>query len=700
MEAVPRSEAGLLRVICEHADRCAGCPLIDLPYATQLAHKRARLVEAVAAYPNLELTYVQPALSADPVVGYRTRAKLVAAPREDGPGLSIGLYASGGGHVVLDTPRCRVVSPAIAEAAAAVRELASEPECVLARPSSTSALGRPAQALVRAIDLREARDGDAPKVLVTWVASRDDVRTPEIMDDLRAAARRLRAVHPAISGVALNLREGDSPQVLGSELIVLDGETTAPDRIGDVSHLATFGAFVQAHRTQAKRVHETLFDGLSVAKGERVLDLYGGSGAIGLSLASRGANVHLVESFAPAAKLAMESATRLPENSGTFEATAAEVSEVLARLVKVVAGGGSACDIVVINPPRRGVAPLVREQLALLQPRAIAYVSCDPETLARDLDHFRRLGYQASLVQPLDMIPLTDEVETVAILKPAPIPPPRVAYSDDEVVIVEKGPHEPTTPQGEYAGSLLARVRKLPGCDQAVPVHRLDVGTSGLVIFAKKAALVSGWAEALGHVTGRKIYLAASRGRTPSKGAITRDLRDEGRLVPARTRYRWLGAAGGHSVLRVIPEHGRTHQIRRHLAAIGHPVLGDERYGHAPTNRFFEEKHGLDRTFLHCIRLELTHPRTGVRLIVETPVPGDLRLSLARCGGPSVLKFLESKAALGGSGPSTLPPPPMRDSIPPSSTTIPIAIPINEPPDIDYAPVSLRPPIPGHGDDD
>jgi 23S rRNA (uracil1939-C5)-methyltransferase len=376
------------------------------------------------------------------------------------------------------------------------------------------------------------------------------------------------------------------------------------------------------------------------------------------------------------------------------------VSEVLTRMTKAVASGTKVCDVVVINPPRRGVAPLVREQIALLAPRAIGYVSCDPETLARDLDHFRRLGYQASLVQPLDMIPLTDEVETVAILKPAPIPPPRVAYSDDEVVIVEKGPHEPTTPQGEYAGSLLARVRSLPGCEQAVPVHRLDVGTSGLVIFAKRAALVAPWAEALAHATGRKIYLAAARGRTPSKGAITRDLRDEGRLVPARTRYRWLGGAGGHSVLRVIPEHGRTHQIRRHLAAIGHPILGDERYGHAPTNRFFEEKHGLDRTFLHCIRLELTHPRTGARLIVETPVPGDLRLALGRCGGPNVLKFLESKAALGGSGPSTLPPPPSRDSMPPSSTSIPIAIPVNEPPDIDYAPMSIRAPIAGSGDED
>ncbi len=703
------------RVACEHADRCAGCPLIDLPYDTQLAHKRGRLVEAFSGYPSLETTYVQATVPAEPITGYRTRAKLVVAPNEPAPGaegssgIVIGLYASGGGHVVLDTPKCRVVSPAIAEVTAAVRALASAPGSVLARPSRPSGgatPGRAAQALVRAIDVREAREDDAQHVLVTWVASRDDVKTPEVLEELRAAARKLRETTPAVVGVALNLREGESPQVLGNELIVLDGATTAPDRIGEVSHLATFGAFVQAHRGQARRVHELLVDGLVLRPGDRVLDLYGGSGAIGLSLAARGLHVHLVESFAPAARLALESAKSLPAGAGRFEATAGEVSEVLGRLARAAANGEPPCDVVVLNPPRRGVAPLVREQVALLRPRSVGYVSCDPETLARDLDHFRRLGYAPRLVQPLDMIPLTEEVETVAILDAIEPPLPRVAYADDEVAIVEKGPHEPTTPQGEYGSSLLARVRRLPGMESAVPVHRLDVGTSGLVIFARRAGYVSAWAEALQAATGRKIYLAAARGRTPSKGAITRDLRDEGRLVPARTRYRWLGGAGGHSVLRVIPEHGRTHQIRRHLAAIGHPILGDERYGHAPTNRFFEEKHGLDRTFLHCIRLELNHPRTGARLIVETPLPGDLRLTLSRSGGPNVLKFLEGKSALGGVGPSTLPPPPSRDSIPPSSslfppssTQMPVATPIGEPPDVNLAPMSIRPPILGDGDD-
>jgi 23S rRNA (uracil1939-C5)-methyltransferase len=641
------------RVSCEHEDRCAGCPLIALPYDAQLGRKRARVLASVTAYPALETTFVEPTRGASPIVGYRTRAKLVAALRPGG-GLLLGLYASGGGHVVLDTPGCRVLSPTIAAVVEEVRALGAVPGCVLARPTSVEGTG---SSLLRAIDVRDVQDeAGAHQALVTFVCARDDVRTPATIEELRAVARELRANIPAVLGVALNLREGDSPQVLGSELLVLDGAPSAHDRIGEVAHVATFGAFVQAHRAQARRVHDVLVEALEVGPGLRVLDLYGGSGAIGLALASAGARVQMVESFAPAARLALEAARGL-QGGGTFEATSGEVSEVLARLMRS-RGREPYPGVVVVNPPRRGVAPLVREQVALLRPQAIAYVSCDPETLARDLDHFARLGYAPARLTPFDMIPLTDEVETAVVLRPAPLPLPRVAYADEEIVIVEKPAHEPTTPQGDYGGSLLSRVRRLPGADQAVPVHRLDAGTSGLVIFAKKAALVTAWAEALAAESGRKIFLAAARGRTPSKGAITRDLRDEGRVLPARTRYRWLGGAGGHSVLRVIPEQGRTHQIRRHLAAIGHPILGDERYGHAATNRFFEEKHALDRTFLHCVRIELTHPRIGERLVVETPLPGDLRLALTRCGGPNVLKFLEGKQALGGNEPSTLPPPP------------------------------------------
>ncbi|MEO6418795.1 MAG: pseudouridine synthase, partial [Polyangiaceae bacterium] len=470
-------------------------------------------------------------------------------------------------------------------------------------------------------------------------------------DQLREAAQALMKDEPSIIGVAANFHEGDAPQILGNETTLLCGVGTSPDRVGASTHLATFGSFVQAHRGQSARVHHLLSQTLAGKSSMRVLDLYGGSGAISLALAEAGAKVHLVESFAPAVAHAKAAAQtqRLP-----LETECGDVTATLRGLVQ----RKEHFDAAVVNPPRRGVSAGARELLARLDVSTIAYVSCDPDTLARDLDHLSRLGYVTTTLRPLDMIPLTEEVETIAILRRIAIARPRVAYEDEEILVVEKGSHEPTTPQAEYAGNLLDRVRRIAGAEQAVPVTRLDVGTSGLVTFARTPAFLPTWTAAFASASMRRIFVVGVRGVTPTKGTITRDLREDGAPVPARTRYRRLAVTSGHSVLRVIPEQGRTHQIRRHLAAVGHPVLGDDRYGHPPTNRFFEEKHALDRTFLHCVRLEIDHPTKGARLVVEGPLPGDLRGVLERTSGPGTLRFLDHKNALGTSGTSSLPPAP------------------------------------------
>jgi len=612
--------------------------------------KRGRVVQSVARYHALELVYTEPVIGADDVVEYRTRAKLIVAS-----GGKIGLFAKGGGHQIVDIPGCRVLSSAILRVAALLRER------VIVDEDSRGPLAPFDPALggaLRAVDLREVWHGEQePRVLVTLVMQRGSI----VVDDrIRAAARSLAETEPTIAGVAINFHEGDAPQILGSDTVVVHGESSSPDRVGGSTHLATFGSFVQAHRAQAGRVHQILVESLGLqrpsegARRPRVLDLYGGSGAIGLGLAAAGAEVHLVESFAPAVAHARAAALQqgLP-----LTAECGDVGTILRSLPE----RGGTLDAAVVNPPRRGMSPAAREQLARLELENILYVSCDPDTLARDLDHFARLGYGTARLRPLDMIPLTDEVETVAQLRRSSVPRPRIFFEDDTVLIVEKGPHEPTMPQAEYRGSLSARVRRIPGAEAAVPLHRLDVGTSGVVVFVRDPVELGPWQDALNAPTARKIYVAAARGVTPSKGAITRDLRDDGQLFTARTRYRRLAVASGHSVLRVIPEQGRTHQIRRHLAAIGHPVLGDERYGHGPTNRFFEEKNGLDRPFLHCVRVELEHPITGARLVIEAPLPGDLRAVLERTSGPGTLRFLDHKNALGStttSGLSSLPPPP------------------------------------------
>jgi 23S rRNA (uracil1939-C5)-methyltransferase len=663
-------------VDCVHADRCGGCTILSLPYGDQLSLKRGRVVHAMARYPSLELAYTDAVLPAERITQYRTRAKLMVAP-----GGRIGLFAKGGGHQVVDIEHCQVLSPVIAKVADILRGYVRRDEAE-GGPLAPSAPEH--EGMLRALDLREIA-GTPAGVLVTLVAVRP--QHDELRAKLAARAKALFEAHPEILGVAVNWHDGDSPQVLGPSTECLAGAAALKDRIGDVEHVATYGSFVQAHRGQAARIHKMLIEAFGLGAidndtdGPRILDLYGGSGAIALALARAGARVHMVESFAPAVAQATSAAAEFGLH---LTAESGDVASMLQRLVQrkeVFAGA-------VVNPPRRGMSPDARRLLAEVAPQIVAYVSCDPETLARDLDHFSRLGYFGASVRPLDMIPLTDEVETLVVLTRASAPAPRVLHETDALVAVERGAHDVI--EGD-ATSLVARVRRMPGLSEAELVYKTDGGASGLCVFARNAELAKHWDPAFRRA--RSVFLVGVRGIAPSKGAIQRDLRDQGHVYSARTRYRRLAISSGHSILRVIPDEARPHQARRHLAAVGHPVLGDTRYGHPPTNRFFEEKNALDRPFLHVVRVEVDAPN-GEKLLLECPLAGDLRSVLERTGGPGTLRFLDQKHAL-GSGASVAPPSPGQSLTPPVDYGLERGSAI----ELDTAPHSMRPPIMTDDDD-
>jgi 23S rRNA-/tRNA-specific pseudouridylate synthase len=170
-------------------------------------------------------------------------------------------------------------------------------------------------------------------------------------------------------------------------------------------------------------------------------------------------------------------------------------------------------------------------------------------------------------------------------------------------------------------------VQKRSGWEHAAPLHRLDADTSGVCLFARRPELVAAWQRALGDAGARKRYLVLVRGIGRAKGRVARPLREAGRTLDAATRYRRLEVLHGHALLEVVLETGRTHQIRRHLASIGEPVLGDARHGHPASNRHFFERFFLDRAFLHCASIEVA----GLRL--EAPLAPDLTAVLARLHG-------------------------------------------------------------------
>ncbi len=188
---------------------------------------------------------------------------------------------------------------------------------------------------------------------------------------------------------------------------------------------------------------------------------------------------------------------------------------------------------------------------------------------------------------------------------------PGVLAVEDDVVVVDKPADWVVHDAGGDAPDLSAWLGGLP------PAHRLDRGTSGLVLYARRPEVVAAVGEA-----HEKAYLTLVWGKTRPKGIIRRPLADgrRGRPLGATSRYRTIAQLGPVSYLRVRIETGRKHQIRRHLEGIGHPVVGDARYRGKGTR---ELPGAPDRLWLHAGQLALGDGRSW-----EAPLPPDLAAHL------------------------------------------------------------------------
>jgi 23S rRNA pseudouridine1911/1915/1917 synthase len=215
-----------------------------------------------------------------------------------------------------------------------------------------------------------------------------------------------------------------------------------------------------------------------------------------------------------------------------------------------------------------------------------------------------------------------------------------VPYEDEHLLVVDKPAGLVVHPaRGHRSGTLAqALAGKIAGGDEdwrAGIVHRLDRDTSGLLVVAKSEAVHTALKDALQRREIEREYLALVEGRPPARtgtidAAIGRDRRVRTRVSTdtdepreARTHFELTEALPGFTLLRVSLETGRTHQIRVHLQAIGHPVAGDPEYGTAGVL-------GLERQFLHAARLAFDHPVTGERIDIESPLPDDLAAALER----------------------------------------------------------------------
>jgi len=186
----------------------------------------------------------------------------------------------------------------------------------------------------------------------------------------------------------------------------------------------------------------------------------------------------------------------------------------------------------------------------------------------------------------------------------------------------------------------LFRVRDALG-ERVFPVHRLDRGTSGVLLFARSSESAAALCKALEAGAMQKQYLALVRGEPPREGVIEHPIpkSEGGARVPATTRYRRIARSPVDrcSLVLALPETGRLHQIRRHLRHLGHPLVGDVNYGSGEINRHYRAVYGLRRLALHAHALGFDHPRSGARVSLLAPLPDDLGEALASLGLPTAL---------------------------------------------------------------
>ncbi len=229
-----------------------------------------------------------------------------------------------------------------------------------------------------------------------------------------------------------------------------------------------------------------------------------------------------------------------------------------------------------------------------------------------------------------------------------------ILYSDDRVVVVNKpsGLLVHRSPIDRHERRFALQMLRDQLGRRVYPAHRLDKGTSGALAFALDREMASALAAAFAGREVTKTYLAVVRGWPAESGLIDQELaavRDEYALPaedtakPARTAFRRIATielpvrvdrypTSRYALLELRPETGRRHQLRRHLAHVSHPIIGDSTYGKGRHNRLFAELYGVRRLMLACVRLEFAHPVTGDALCVVAEPGVEFESLLARFG--------------------------------------------------------------------
>ena len=378
---------------CECYSKCGGCVFRHITYEEELSVKQRRVYDAITRIGGIRDFEMHDIVGCDSPDAYRNKTQIPVGRDKNGA-LLTGFYGNHS-HRIVGSGQCRLQPEDFNEIVSIIREFITENGIGVYDEETHSGL-------LRHIYLRKGFQSG--EIMVCLVINGTSFPHAETL------VRRLTEYSSNVKSIMLNINRDKTNVVLGRELSVLYGSECITDTLCGLRFNISPLSFYQINHDQTEKLYALAAKCARLTGEEFLIDLYCGAGTIGLSMAKSAKRVLGVEIIPEAIENARENARA--NNIKNAEFICADASKAASELAR----RGTRPDVLVIDPPRKGCDGAVIDAAAKMSPDRVVYVSCDPETLARDLAVFAEKGYVTKEVTPVDMFPRTAHVETVVLM--------------------------------------------------------------------------------------------------------------------------------------------------------------------------------------------------------------------------------------------------------------------------------------------
>ena len=374
---------------CKICTSCGGCQYQQLDYKTQLKYKTKRVKEALTRISKIDAD-VLPCLGMDNPYNYRNKMQVPFNKDKNGK-VKFGFYKENS-HIIMSIKECAIEDRRAAPILWDIKLLLEEMNIPCYNEDS-------GKGILRYVLIRTSYHYDELMVVL--------VTTQMNFPGQRNFINELVARHPEITTIVENVNSRHTNVILGNQEKVLFGPGHIKDDILGLTFEISAASFFQVNPIQVEKLYASALNLIDFKKKETVLDAYSGVGTIGLIAAKNAGKVISVEINKSAHKNAIENAKR--NNVNNIEFVCADAGEYISKSDEDI-------DILIMDPPRSGSDETFLSTVINKRIKKIIYISCNPETLARDIQYLSKY-YQVNYVQPVDMFPMTAHVETVVSLR-------------------------------------------------------------------------------------------------------------------------------------------------------------------------------------------------------------------------------------------------------------------------------------------